>query len=60
MVEKLQRLKNEDFNRVLIPEFTYTVDGNDVTYNVEFIQRIWSWNLYTKICTDNCRRCKRS
>ena len=38
MVEKLQRLQNEDFNRVLIPEFTYTVDGNDVTYNVEFIK----------------------
>lgn len=38
MVEKLERLKNENFNRVLIPEFTYTVDGNDVSYNVEFIK----------------------
>lgn len=38
MVEKLERLQNEDFNRVLIPEFTYTVDGNDITYNVEFIK----------------------
>ena len=37
MIEKLERLKNEDFNRVLIPEFTYTVDGNDVTYNVQYI-----------------------
>ena len=38
MVEKLERLQKEDFNRVLIPEFTYTVDGNDVTYDVEFIK----------------------
>ena len=38
MIEKLERLKNEDFNRVLIPEFTYTVDGNDVTYNVQYIK----------------------
>ena len=38
MVEKLQRLQNEDFNRVLIPKFTYTVDGNDVTYEVDFIK----------------------
>ena len=38
MIEKLERLQNEDFNRVLIPEFTFTVDGNDVTYDSEFIK----------------------
>jgi len=38
MIEKLERLKKEDFNRVLVPEFTYTVDGNDVTYDVEYIK----------------------
>ena len=38
MVEKLERLKNEDFNRVLVPEFTYTVDGNDVTYDVQYVK----------------------
>ena len=38
MVEKLDRLKEEDFNRVLIPDFDYRVDGNIVTYNVDFIK----------------------
>jgi len=38
MVEKLERLKKEDFNRVLVPEFTYTVDGNDVTYDVQYVK----------------------
>ena len=38
MVEKLDRLKTEDFNRVFIPDFTYHVDGTTVTYNVDFIK----------------------
>jgi len=38
MIQKLDRLKEEDFNRVLIPDFEYKVDGNVVTYNVDFIK----------------------
>jgi 3-methyladenine DNA glycosylase AlkD len=38
VVDKLERLKKEDFNRVLIPEFNYNVDGNIVIYDVEFIK----------------------
>ena len=38
IIEKLERLQNEDFNRVLIPDFTYTVDDNNVTYDVDFIK----------------------
>tara|TARA_B100001996_G_scaffold125017_1_gene94729 strand:+ start:543 stop:1025 length:483 start_codon:yes stop_codon:yes gene_type:complete len=38
MVEKLDRLKTEDFNRVSIPDFDYHVDNNTVTYNVDFIK----------------------
>ena len=38
VVEKLERLKTEDFNRVLIPEFEYTVNGKIVEYSVSFIK----------------------
>ena len=38
MVDKLDRLKNENFNRVLIPNFEYEVKNNDVIYTVDFIK----------------------
>ena len=38
MVEKLDRLKTENFNRVFIPNFDYYVDDNTVTYDVDFIK----------------------
>ena len=38
MVDKLDRLKNENFNRVLIPNFEYEVKSKDVIYSVDFIK----------------------
>ena len=38
MVNKLDRLKNENFNRVLIPDFSYEVNEDSVTYDVDFIK----------------------
>jgi hypothetical protein len=38
MVDKLERLKSENFNRVSIPQFSYRVDGNIVIYDVEYIK----------------------
>ena len=38
MVDKLDRLKNENFNRVLIPNFEYEVKNNDVIYTVDYIK----------------------
>tara|TARA_B100000282_G_scaffold290646_1_gene261872 strand:- start:972 stop:1457 length:486 start_codon:yes stop_codon:yes gene_type:complete len=38
MVNKLDRLKNEDFNRVFIPNYEYKVNDNDVIYTVDFIK----------------------
>ena len=38
IIEKLDRLKNENFNRVLIPEFNYSIDHNKITQNVQFIK----------------------
>ena len=38
MVDKLERLKEENFNRVLIPDFKYEVCNDTVNYNVDFIK----------------------
>ena len=38
MVDKLNRLKNENFNRVLIPNFDYSIQDNFLTYEVDFIK----------------------
>ena len=38
MVDKLNRLKNENFNRVLIPNFDYTIQDNFLIYEVDFIK----------------------
>ena len=38
MVDKLERLKEENFNRVLIPDFKYEVYKNTVNYDVDFIK----------------------
>lgn len=40
--EKLERLKKEDFNRVKIPDFEWTVNGNIITLDVEFIKGYYS------------------
>lgn len=48
MVEKLDRLKEEDFNRVLIPDFDYDVVDNTVTYDVDFIKGIGIGTLIPK------------
>ena len=40
--EKLERLKKEDFNRVKIPDFEWTVSGNIITLDVEFIKGYYS------------------
>ena len=37
MIDKLERLKNENFNRVHIPDFEYKVDGNILTYDTVLI-----------------------
>tara|TARA_B100001778_G_C18512097_1_gene594711 strand:+ start:173 stop:703 length:531 start_codon:yes stop_codon:yes gene_type:complete len=46
MIDKLERLKNEDFNRVHIPDFEYKVDGNILTYDTVFIK---GWGVGTLI-----------
>ena len=38
MVDKLDRLKKENFNRVLIPNFEYEIKDKDVIYTVDFIK----------------------
>ena len=38
MVDKLNRLKNENFNRVLIPNFDYIIQDNFLIYEVDFIK----------------------
>ena len=38
MVDKLERLKNEKFEKILIPEFEYEVEGNILTQRVEYIK----------------------
>lgn len=38
MIDKLERLKNENFNRIHIPDFEYKVDGNIITYDTVFIK----------------------
>ena len=40
--EKLERLKKEDFNRIKIPDFEWTVNGNIITLDVEFIKGYYS------------------
>ena len=38
MVEKLERLKEEKFKRILIPQFEYEVNGNILIQKVEYIK----------------------
>jgi len=38
MIEKLERLKEEKFERILIPQFEYEVNGNILTQRVEYIK----------------------
>ena len=38
MVDKLDRLKNEDFNRIHIPDFKYRVEGNTISYDTAFVK----------------------
>ena len=38
VVEKLDRLKKEDFNRIYIPKFDYYTNRNAIRYRVEFIK----------------------
>ena len=38
MIDKLERLKTENFNRIHIPDFEYKVDGNIITYDTVFIK----------------------
>ncbi len=44
VIEKLDRLQKEDFNRVRIPKFDYYAMDNAVRYRVEFIK---GWPLGT-------------
>jgi len=46
MVDKLERLKNENFNRIHIPDFKYRIEGNVITYNTTFIK---GWSVGTLI-----------
>lgn len=38
VIERFDRLKTEDFNRVKVPQFEYTVEDNIITYTVEYIK----------------------
>jgi hypothetical protein len=42
ILNKLERLKNDNFNRVKIPKFYYNVDGNTISYTCEFIKGIYA------------------
>lgn len=36
--EKYEALKNESFEYIHIPNFTYSIDDNKITYDIEFIK----------------------
>ena len=36
--EKYEALKNESFEYIHIPDFTYSIDDNKITYDIEFIK----------------------
>ena len=38
MVDKLERLKKEKFERILIPQFEYEVEDNIIIQKVEYIK----------------------
>lgn len=38
LVEKLERLKTENFNRIRLPKFDFTVSENTVVQNMQFIK----------------------
>ena len=46
MIDKLERLKKENFNRIHIPDFEYKVEGNTITYDTVFIK---GWGVGTLI-----------
>tara|TARA_B100001057_G_scaffold220347_1_gene220769 strand:+ start:560 stop:1063 length:504 start_codon:yes stop_codon:yes gene_type:complete len=37
-VERLERIKSQDFNRIKIPEFTYEIIDNEILFEIEFIK----------------------
>jgi len=38
-IERLERLKSQDFNRIKIPEFTYEIiDNEEILFEIEFIK----------------------
>lgn len=37
-VERLERIKSQDFNRIKIPEFTYEIVDNEILFEIEFIK----------------------
>ena len=45
MIDKLERLKKENFNRIHIPDFEYSVEGNIISYNTVFIKG-WGVGIY--------------
>ncbi len=42
-LQKLDRLKDEDFNRVKVPSFHYEVDGNIVTCVSQFVKGLYAF-----------------
>ena len=58
MIDKLERLKNEDFNRVHIPDFEYKVDGNILNATNNIINNnennIINSNIKNGILVFNC------
>lgn len=55
ITDKLDRLKQEDFGRVLVPKFDYKVVDNDIVLEVEYIKgyAMGSASLYRKIILDD-------
>ena len=37
-IERLERVKSQDFNRIKIPEFTYEIIDNEILFEIEFIK----------------------
>ena len=37
IIKKFDRLKKDDFDRILIPEFDYSIKDNVITYTQEYI-----------------------
>ena len=37
-IERLERIKSQDFNRIKIPEFTYEIINSEILFEIEFIK----------------------